>query len=252
MAEAVAAAECGIFSGEAMNADERGFLEAPEDMSREHGNIGLIKMMKEDARAVVARDPSVSSVYEVVFFAVGLRAVWAYRRQHWLWTHGMHSLAMWSQSHTRKRYAIDIHPAATIGRRFVIDHGIGIVIGSTAILGDDCMLYQGVTLGMTGHHAGKRHPTLGNNVMVGARATVLGAITIGDNVKVGANAVVLEDVPANVTVAGIPAHIVKDHRCWEMPQFSLVDGEAAVKSLLGEEKGNTLDDDENKRWSCAL
>jgi serine O-acetyltransferase len=109
-----------------------------------------------------------------------------------------------------------------------------------------------VTLGMTGHHAGKRHPTLGNNVMVGARATVLGAITIGDNVKVGANAVVLEDVPANVTVAGIPAHIVKDHRCWEMPQFSLVDGEAAVKSLLGEEKGNTLDDDENKRWSCAL
>lgn len=215
--------------------------------------VGLFQVIREDAEAVVNRDPSVSSMHEVVFFAAGLRAVWAYRRQHWLWTHGMHGLAMWSQSHTRKKYAIDIHPAAQIGRRFVIDHGIGIVVGETAVIGDDCMLYQGVTLGMTGHHGGKRHPTLGNNVMVGARATVLGNIHIGDGVRIGANSVVLHDVPANVTVAGIPAHIVKDRRCWQNPKFSLIDGESVEHAdPLEGQRGTHLNEEENERWSCGL
>ncbi len=202
--------------------------------------IGLFERLREDVQAVLDRDPSASSARDVVFFATGLHAVWAYRRQHWLWTHGAKKLATWMSQRSRKRYGVEIHPAATIGRRFVIDHGMGVVIGGTAIIGDDCMLYQGVTLGMTGHHGGKRHPTLGNGVMIGARAVVLGNITIGDNAKVGAGAVVVHDVPANVSVAGVPATIVREHRCWENARLKLVP--------------NDLDllDNENVRWSCAL
>ncbi len=200
----------------------------------------LLGRLREDVQAVLARDPSATSARDVVLFATGLHAVWSYRRNHWLWEHGARRLATYLSQRTRRRLGVEIHPAATIGRRLVIDHGMGVVIGATAVIGDDVMLYQGVTLGMTGKHAGKRHPTLGNNVMVGARATILGDIRIGDNSKVGAGAVVLHDVPDDVTVAGVPASVVREHRCWEAGCLSLVPDVAAQA------------DDENLRWSCSL
>ena len=194
---------------------------------------------REDVEAMLARDPSATSHGDVRRNSTGLHAIWAFRRQHWLWEHGLHALALFLARRSRKRYGIEIHPAATIGRRFLIDHGMGIVIGQTAVIGDDCLLYQGVTLGMTGHHGGKRHPTLGDNVMVGANATILGNIRIGDNVKVGAGAVVVHDVPSNVTVAGVPATIVRDHRCRDTPHLTVVPSPEDL-------------DNENVRWSCAL
>lgn len=196
--------------------------------------LSLIARLREDVQAVMERDPSATSAAQVVLFSTGLHAVWAYRRQHWLWEHGLRTMATWLSKRSRRRYGVEIHPAATIGRRLVIDHGMGVVVGGTAIIGDDCLLYQGVTLGMTGKHGGKRHPTLGDRVMVGANAVVLGNIRIGDDVKIGAGAVVVRDVPADVTVAGVPATIVRDHRCWEVPHLSLVT------------------DDEDVVWSCAL
>lgn len=194
--------------------------------------------MWEDVRAVLRRDPSVSSALDVVLFATGLHAVWAYRWQHWLWHRDMRRLAILLAQRTRRRHGIDIHPAATIGRRFVIDHGLGLVIGQTAVIGDDCMVYQGVTLGMTGHHGGKRHPTLGDNVMVGAGAIILGDIHVGSHSKVGAGAVVVHDVPEGVTVASIPARVIGDRcrgGCCELSLVPPVDA-----------------DSEDVRWSCAL
>lgn len=207
--------------------------------ARRQEKVSWRQRRREDVEAMLARDPSAMSPRDVRKNSTGLHAIWAFRRQHWLWEHGLTGLAMFLARRSRKRYGIEIHPAATIGRRFLIDHGMGIVIGQTAIIGDDCLLYQGVTLGMTGHHGGKRHPTLGDNVMVGANATILGDIRVGDNVKVGAGAVVVHDVPANVTVAGVPATIVRDHRCWEAPHLTVV---PSAEDL----------DNENVRWSCAL
>ena len=202
--------------------------------------LGLFAQMREDAEAGLARDPSATRLRDIVLYSTGTHIVWAYRRQHWLYTHGMQSLALWLSKRMRKRMGADIHPAATIGRRFSIDHGAGVVIGGTAIVGDDCLIYQGVTLGMTGNKLeGKRHPTLGNNVMVGAGAIVLGDIHIGNNVKVGAGAVVVHDVPDDVTVVGVPATVVRDRRC---PMLSLVEGRLGGADV----------DNENVRWSCGL
>lgn len=173
----------------------------------------LRELVREDAEAAFRRDPSAESVSDVTRFSVGFRIVRAYRRQHWLYERGHRTLALWLARRSRIRYGADIHPAATIGRRFVVDHGIGVVIGGTAVIGDDCLMYQGATLGMTGKHGGKRHPTLGNDVMVGAGSIVLGAITVGDGARVGAGSVVVRDVPANVTVAGNPAHVVRTRAC---------------------------------------
>lgn len=164
--------------------------------------------MREDANALLERDPSASSARELALFSPGLHAVWAFRASHWLWLKGRRQLALWVSRRARRRYGVEIHPAAAIGRRFVIDHGMGVVIGATSVIGDDCMVYQGVTLGMTGHHGGKRHPSLGNGVMVGARAVLLGDIFVGDGAKVGAGAVVVGDVPAGATVVGVPARVV--------------------------------------------
>ena len=169
----------------------------------------LRELVREDAEAAFRRDPSAESVSDVTRFSVGFRIVRAYRRQHWLYEHGHRTLALWLARRSRIRYGADIHPAAQIGRRFVVDHGIGVVIGGTAIIGDDCLMYQGATLGMTGKHGGKRHPTLGSDVMVGAGSIVLGAITVGDGARVGA----VRDVPANVTVVGNPAHVVRTRAC---------------------------------------
>ncbi len=168
----------------------------------------MFKRMKEDIAAYRDRDPAATGSNLYIYQnAPGMRAIWAHRREHWLWEHGMKSLARYLSTRARRKFGVEIHPAATIGRRFVIDHGMGIVIGETTVIGDDCMIYQGVTLGGTGKQTGKRHPTLKNNVVVGVGACVLGDITVGDNAKVGGGAVVVKDVPPNCTVVGVPGHV---------------------------------------------
>lgn len=167
----------------------------------------MFNHIREDIQAFRAHDPAATSTISILLNSPGMRAVWAYRRQHWLWTHGHTLIARCLSNWSRHRFGVEIHPGATIGRRFVIDHGMGIVVGETTIIGDDCQLYQGVTLGGTGKDRGKRHPTLGNGVVVGVGASVLGNITLGDNVKVGGGAVVVRDVPADCTVVGVPGHV---------------------------------------------
>lgn len=173
----------------------------------------MFDRIREDIETFRAHDPAATSNVSILLNSPGMRAIWAYRRQHWLWTHGHPLLARTLSTMSRRRFGVEIHPGAQIGRRFVIDHGMGIVVGETTIIGDDCQLYQGVTLGGTGKQSGKRHPTLGNNVTVGCGAKVLGNITIGDNVKIGGNSVVVKDVPANCTVVGVPGRIVKRNGC---------------------------------------
>ena len=167
----------------------------------------MFDRFREDIAAFRANDPAATSTISIILNSPGMRAIWAYRRQHWWWTHNHKLLARWLSTWSRHRFGVEIHPGATIGRRFIIDHGMGIVIGETTIIGDDCQLYQGVTLGGTGKECGKPHPTLGNHVVVGVGASVLGNITLGDNVKVGGGAVVVRDVPADCTVVGIPGHV---------------------------------------------
>jgi serine O-acetyltransferase len=142
----------------------------------------------------------------------GLHALVIHRFTHWLWGHGLKWLARWISHFSRWFTGIEIHPGATIGRRFFIDHGMGVVIGETALIGDDCTLYHGVTLGGTSWNKGKRHPTLERGVVIGAGAKVLGPITLGEEAKVGSNAVVVRDVPAGATAVGIPARIIEDRR----------------------------------------
>lgn len=163
----------------------------------------------EDIRAYKRNDPAAHSSVEILLLYNGLHATIHYRMAHWLHLHHMRFLARWISQLSKFFTGIEIHPAATIGRRLVIDHGTGIVIGETTEIGDDCLLYQGVTLGGTGKDVGKRHPTIGNNVMVGSGARVLGPIRVGDNARIAANAVVLREVPANATVVGVPGHIVR-------------------------------------------
>jgi len=170
--------------------------------------IGFFKSVREDIAAVFERDPAARSYFEVLLCYPGLHALWLHHPIHWLWRHGMRFLARWGSQFARLFTGIEIHPGAEIGRRLFIDHGMGVVIGETAIVGDDVTLFQGVTLGGTGKEKGKRHPTLGNNVTVGSGAKILGNITIGDNCRVGAGSVVLRNVPPNSTIVGVPGHIV--------------------------------------------
>ena len=163
----------------------------------------------EDIRAYKHNDPAARSVAEVLLLYNGLHATIDYRIAHWLHIHHLRFLARAISQWSKMWTGIEIHPGAKIGRRLVIDHGTGIVIGETAEIGDDCLLYQGVTLGGTGKDVGKRHPTLGNNVMVGAGAKVLGPIHVGNNARIAANAVVLREVPDNATVVGVPGHVVR-------------------------------------------
>lgn len=164
--------------------------------------------MREDIAAVKDRDPAARSSLEIVLLYSGLHALWGYRVHHWLWIHGWRFPARALSQCARLITGIEIHPGAQIGRRFFVDHGMGVVIGETTIVGDDVTLYQGVTLGGTGKETGKRHPTINNNVVVGSGAKVLGNITVGENCRIGAGSVVLRDVPDNSTVVGVPAHIV--------------------------------------------
>lgn len=169
----------------------------------------MIKQLREDIACVFERDPAARNTFEVITTYPGLHAIIHYRVAHWLWRKGFKWLARWLSTMSRWFTGIEIHPGATIGKRFFIDHGMGVVIGETAEIGDDCTLYHGVTLGGTSWNKGKRHPTLGNSVVVGAGAKVLGPITIGDHARVGSNAVVTKEVPAGVTVIGIPGRIVR-------------------------------------------
>jgi serine O-acetyltransferase len=170
--------------------------------------VSFISCAREDVAAVLERDPAAKSKIEVVLLYSGLHALWIYRVNHWLWMLGWRFVARAMSQVGRLITGIEIHPGAQIGRRFFVDHGMGVVIGETTIVGDDVTLYQGVTLGGTGKEVGKRHPTIGNNVVIGAGARVLGNITIGENSRVGAGSVVLRDVPDNSTIVGVPGHIV--------------------------------------------
>jgi len=163
----------------------------------------------ETLRAYQARDPAARSQLEILLLYPGVHATLIYRLSHWLWKHHCRFLARLGSQTARFLTGIEIHPGATIGRRFVIDHGTGIVIGETAEIGDDVLLYHGVTLGGTGKDQGKRHPTIGNNVMIACGAKVLGPFKVGDNSRIASNAVVLSEVPANATAVGAPARIVR-------------------------------------------
>lgn len=164
--------------------------------------------LREDIRTVFHRDPAARSRIEVLLCYPGLHALWAHRAAHFLWTHRLRLPARLISHLSRFLTGIEIHPGAKIGRRFFIDHGMGVVIGETAEIGDDCLLYQGVVLGGTTLEKKKRHPTLGNNVVVGSAAILLGPITLGDGARVGANSVVVKSVPPGTTVVGVPAHPV--------------------------------------------
>lgn len=168
-----------------------------------------VKYINREIECVRERDPAARSGFEILLTYSGLHAVMIYRLSHRLYVNGFKTAARALSQLGRLITGIEIHPGAKIGKRLFIDHGAGVVIGETAEIGDDCLLYQGVTLGGTGKGKGKRHPTLGNNVMVGCGAKVLGPFRVGDNAKIAANAVVLEAVPDNATAVGVPARVVR-------------------------------------------
>lgn len=170
--------------------------------------MSLFERIREDLDAVMRRDPAALSRLEAFLFSPGMHALWMHRLNHRLWKANAHLLARLLAHWTRVATGVEIHPGATIGRRVVIDHGMGIVIGETAEIGDDVMMYHGVTLAGKTFTRGKRHPTIGNNVLLGAHVVVVGAVTVGDGARVGAGAVVTQDVPPQATAVGNPARIV--------------------------------------------
>jgi serine O-acetyltransferase len=169
----------------------------------------LFKQLKEDIALIKERDPAARSTFEILMTYPSLRAIHSYRRANWFYRHGMFTVARIISQRSRRKTGIEIHPGATIGKGLFIDHGMGVVIGETAVIGDNCLIYQGATLGGTGKDKGKRHPTLGDNVLVGAGAKVLGPFCVGNNVKIAANAVVLNAIPDDCTAVGVPARVVK-------------------------------------------
>lgn len=168
----------------------------------------MFSRIKEDIKSVFERDPAARNSFEVLTNYPGMHAIWIHRLSNKFWRSNWKLLARLLSTFSRWLTGVEIHPGATLGRRFFIDHGMGVVIGETAEIGDDCTLYHGVTLGGTTWNAGKRHPTLGNNVVIGAGAQVLGPIQIGNGGKVGSNSVVVKDLPENATAVGIPARVV--------------------------------------------
>jgi len=175
----------------------------------------MFRTMKEDLDSVLERDPAARNRLEIALLYPGLHALWSHRFAHWLWQHHLKLLGRLVSQITRWITGVEIHPGATIGHKFFIDHGMGVVIGETAEVGDHVTLYHGVTLGGTSLEKGKRHPTIGDNVTIGAGAKVLGAIEIGANSRIGANAVVVRPVPENSVVVGVPGQIV--HRSHDQP-----------------------------------
>ncbi len=169
----------------------------------------MFDRLKEDIATFKRRDPAARSSFEIFFLYPGLKAIRLHRLANRLYRRKRYFLARWVSQYAARKTGIEIHPAATIGRRFFIDHGTGVVIGETTVIGDDVTLYQGVTLGGTGKDTGKRHPTIGNNVMIGAGAKVLGPFTVGDNSNIAAGAVVLNEIPPDSTAVGVPARVVR-------------------------------------------
>lgn len=169
----------------------------------------IFKGLLDDARSIRDRDPAARTTLEVVLLYQGFHALFYHRQAHWLYEHKHFFLARALSQFARHMTGIEIHPGAKIGRRLFIDHGMGIVIGETAEIGDDCLLYHGVTLGGTGKDQGKRHPTIGNNVLVSTGAKVLGPFKVGDGARIAANAVVLKEIPENATAVGVPARVVR-------------------------------------------
>ena len=170
--------------------------------------MGLISYVKEEMQVIMERDAAIKTPMEV-FLYPSFKAIMRHRVAHWLYEHKCFFLARWYSQRTVRKTGIEIHPGATIGKGLFIDHGNGVIIGETTIIGDNVTLYQGVTLGGTGKEQGKRHPTIGNNVMISAGAKVLGSFTVGENSKIGAGSVVLSEVPPNCTVVGVPGRVVK-------------------------------------------
>jgi serine O-acetyltransferase len=170
---------------------------------------GFFSSIRKDLDSVLERDPAARSRLEIFLVYAGLHAIWAHRLTNWLWVHKFKLLARWLSQAARDLTGVEIHPGAVIGPGFFIDHGMGVVIGETAEIGTDVTLYHGVTLGGTSLEKGKRHPTIGDRVVIGAGAKVLGAITIGDDSRIGANAVVVKSVPSNSVVVGVPGQIVQ-------------------------------------------
>ncbi len=185
----------------------------------------MFRQLREDIACVKERDPAARSSLEILLLYPGLRAVRMHRKAHYCYNHKLFFLARMISQKCAKKTGIEIHPAAKIGRRFFIDHGTGVVIGETAVIGDDVTIYQGVTLGGTGHHTGKRHPTIGNNVLIGAGAKVLGPFKVGDNTNIAAGAVVLNEIPPNSTAVGVPARVVKQNgkRVDDLDQVNIPD-----------------------------
>lgn len=181
--------------------------------------MGIISKIKEEIRIIRERDPAIHCSMEVLLYP-SFKVMLHYRLAHRLYQKGHYFWARWISQRAVRKTGIEIHPGAQIGKGFFIDHGNGVIIGETAIIGDNVTLYQGVTLGGTGKEQGKRHPTIGNNVMISAGAKILGSFTIGDNSKIGAGSVVLEEVPPNSTVVGVPGHVVKRNN-QRLPQEEL-------------------------------
>ena len=200
----------------------------------------MFSNLKETIAAYQARDPAARSWLEILLLYPGIKAVHSHRLAHWCYRHNLKFLARAISQRSRRRTGIEIHPGATIGRRLVIDHGMGIVIGETAEIGDDCLIYHGVTLGGTGKDVGKRHPTIGNNVLIGTGAKVLGPIKVGDNSRIAANSVVLKEIPEDSTAVGIPARVVriagqKVDFAGEVDQVSVADPVSAELAALRSE-----------------
>jgi len=193
---------------------------------------GLMRTLRRDIAAVFERDPAARNVLEVLLLYPGLHAIWGQRLSHWLWTRRLKLLGRWVSQLTRNLTGIEIHPGALIGPGLFIDHGMGVVIGETAEVGEDVTLYHGVTLGGTSLNKGKRHPTLGDRVVVGAGAKVLGAITIGEDSRIGANSVVVKSMPANSVVIGVPGQVVKrtqQHHAGDAPDLN----HTALPDIIG-------------------
>ncbi len=214
----------------------------------------MFRLLREDLQTVFKKDPAARSTLEVLFCYPGLHAIWNHRVAHFLWKHKIRLLGRMMSHTARFVTGVEIHPGATIGRRFFIDHGMGVVIGETSEIGDDVLLYQGVVLGGTTHEKKKRHPTLGNNVVVGAGAILLGDIVIGDEARVGAGSVVVTSLEPRTTAVGVPARVVRRGR----PEEALEHDREAIKAMLAEQEGmmdrlsrieeklNIKNDDKNK------
>lgn len=194
-----------------MNQAETGQrIEQRDDAARKaHERPTIWETIQEDIETVFAKDPAARNVWEVVILYPGLHALWGHRFAHWLWKHGRSFIARLISEINRGLTGIEIHPGATIGRRFFIDHGMGVVIGETSEIGDDVLLYKGVVLGGTSSDKVKRHPTIGNNIVLGTDAVLLGDIHVHEGAKIGSGSVVIKDVPAHATVVGVPGRVVR-------------------------------------------